>query len=197
MDINSNLFEQIQQFVVSERGKYRFPLIFETSLEGDLKITGTDAVDFILAFGKKFNIDVSNFDAVAYFGGEGGFMHLPTPGKIPLTLGDLYNSILTGSMYETDSFRQIIHFVEDEKWGLTKPFVRETELYRHLKLRGDDAREFLDAFVKKFTLDASEFDFDKYFPKGDRFLSPILDFILRKKITLGDLERAVKSGKLV
>jgi len=100
--MDSKLFEQIQQFVRDERGRHRFPLTFETTLEGDLKITGDDANEFIIAFGKKFNIDVSNFDLARYFGGEGGLWGLtwkvPTPGKVPITLEDLYNSVLAGSM---------------------------------------------------------------------------------------------------
>jgi acyl carrier protein len=100
--MDNNLFEQIKQFVIFERGKYRFTLTFETTLEGDLHITGDDAIEFIVAFGKRFNIDVSNFDFVRYFGGEGELWgltwKLPTPNKLPITLRDLYNAALTGSM---------------------------------------------------------------------------------------------------
>ena len=202
--MDNNLFEQIKQFVVDARWKYDFPLTFETTLEGDLQITGDDSDEFIIAFGKKFNIDVSNFDLAAYFGGEGGLWGLtwtlPTPGKIPITLGDLYNAVLTGTMHETDSFKQILQFVRDERWGFAEPFVRKTELYRHLKLWGDDAYEFIVAFGQKFNVDISEFDFDEYFyQKENKILATILDFLLIKKkpkITLEDLEKAVAIGKL-
>lgn len=43
----------------------------ETRIEQDLKITGEDAIEFIVAFGKEFNVDVSNFMAEEYFEPEG------------------------------------------------------------------------------------------------------------------------------
>jgi acyl carrier protein len=106
-------------------------------------------------------------------------------------------------MNENDLFEQITQFVEKERWGLTMPFSRNTELLKDLKLWGDDASEFIVAFSKQFDVDVSEFDFDKYFyPEGDLILPAIFDFILRRKrpnkakITLGDLERAVTIRKL-
>ena len=105
-------------------------------------------------------------------------------------------------MNENVLFEQIVQFVQNERWdGM---YNRRTELLNDLKLWGDDAYEFIVAFSKKFNVDISEFDFDKYFyPEGDRILSAILDFVLRRKrpakvkITLADLERAVKIRKLV
>ena len=38
-----------------------------TLLECDLRITGDDAVEFILAFGQEFNVDVSKFKLDEYF----------------------------------------------------------------------------------------------------------------------------------
>ena len=42
-----------------------------TEIEYDLKITGDDAVEFILSFGQKFNVDVSKFQLADYFEAEG------------------------------------------------------------------------------------------------------------------------------
>ena len=42
-----------------------------TEIEYDLRITGDDAVDFILSFGNKFNVDVSSFQLAEYFESEG------------------------------------------------------------------------------------------------------------------------------
>ena len=57
---------------------------------------------------------------------------------------------------------------------------------------------------KKFNVNITKFNFEKYFyAEGDWILLDILDLILKrkkkikKKITLGDLERGVKEGKLV
>ena len=192
--MDNHLFEQIRQFVESEQGRCRFALTPETTLEGDLHITGDDADEFLAAFGNRFHVDVSGFDYAAYFGSEGTFRNLPTPGKIPLTLGDLCRAAETGEMHETESFKRIIRFVQDEKRGFTGPFFRKTSLYRHLKLRGDRARDFIEAFGKELGVDISGFDFDRYF-RPRRFA--IFDSALRKRITLGDLEKAVLKKRLI
>lgn len=69
--MENEISEELKHFVEEKRWKYDFPLIKTTQLEDDLQITGDDAVDFILAFGKKFNVDVSNFMAAEYFEPEG------------------------------------------------------------------------------------------------------------------------------
>ncbi|MDH5381448.1 MAG: DUF1493 family protein [Cyclobacteriaceae bacterium] len=93
----------IKEFVVKERGKYRNPLIRETALEQDLKITGDDSDEFILAFSKEFNVDISDFDIGKYFSDEGGLSILHVlfgkkTGKTPLTLGDLEKAVETGKL---------------------------------------------------------------------------------------------------
>lgn len=47
-----------------------------TEIEYDLHITGDDAVEFILSFGKKFNVDVSKFQLADYFEAEGRLIPL-------------------------------------------------------------------------------------------------------------------------
>lgn len=87
---------------MSDRGKYRFPLTPEITLEEDLKITGDDADEFIIAFGKEFNVDISEFDFSKYFDAEGqGCLNLffwKPPNKAPITLGDLYNAVIAGKL---------------------------------------------------------------------------------------------------
>ena len=70
-----------------------------------------------------------------------------------------------------------------------------------MKLNRDDAYEFIYLFSKKFNVSITVFKFEEYFyPEGDHIL---LNLILKqkkkvkKKITLRDLERSVKEGKLV
>lgn len=101
-----------------------------------------------------------------------------------------------------DIWRQVIQFVEEERWG--GEFTRETDLARDLKLQGDDAYEFISLFSRIFNVNVEKFVFEEYFyPEGDWILPKLLDLILgrkekvKKRITLGDLERAVKEGKLV
>ena len=100
-----------------------------------------------------------------------------------------------------DIWRQVIQFVEEERWG--GEFTRETDLARDLKLQGDDAYEFISLFSRIFNVNVEKFVFEEYFyPEGDWILPKLLDLILgrkekvKKRITLGDLERAVKEGKL-
>ena len=105
-------------------------------------------------------------------------------------------------MNENGLFEQIISFVKEQRWDGV--FNRDTDLLKDLRLTGEDATEFIIEFGKKFNVDVSEFDFDKYFyPEGDLILTAILNFISRKektgkvKITLGDLEKSIMAKKLV
>jgi acyl carrier protein len=69
--MNDDIFRKLEQFVKEQRWEYEFPLTRNTAVEKDLSITGDDAVEFLLAYGKKFDVDVSNFMAADYFDGEG------------------------------------------------------------------------------------------------------------------------------
>jgi acyl carrier protein len=89
-----DVMKEIREFILEERGKYRFELKEHHSLQSDLDIYGLDAVDFILNFGKRFGVDVSGFDAEKYFRPEG----YGTPNKEypKLTIGDLLKSVDKG-----------------------------------------------------------------------------------------------------
>jgi hypothetical protein len=43
----------------------------EAKIEHDLGITGDDAIELLVEYGKTFNLDISRFMAVEYFDGEG------------------------------------------------------------------------------------------------------------------------------
>lgn len=58
-------------FIIKETGVEDDVLTGETSLEEDLGIYGDDAIEFICAFSKRFNVDFSRFMAADYFGPEG------------------------------------------------------------------------------------------------------------------------------
>jgi hypothetical protein len=78
--MSSEIFNKLKVFVW-EQGlgyTYPFPLLFkkkqitrETAIEKDLGITGDDADEFLIAFGKEFNVDVNQFSIGDYFGDEG------------------------------------------------------------------------------------------------------------------------------
>jgi len=88
------LLEEIQEFILNERGKYRFELQEHHSLQSDLGIYGMDAVEFILNFGNNFGVDVSSFEAEKYFKPEG--YGVPDKDYPKLTIGDLLNSVEKG-----------------------------------------------------------------------------------------------------
>jgi hypothetical protein len=108
--MTNEVLERLQIFIEKERWRYKFPLTNDVRLYEDLGIYGDDAVDFIVAFGKEFNVDVSNFLAADYFKGEG--IDIITPilnlfkskhlivNKKSLTLGHLEKSIKAGRLDE-------------------------------------------------------------------------------------------------
>jgi Protein of unknown function (DUF1493) len=93
-----------------------WPLLFkkkeitrETSIEKGLKITGDDSDEFLIAFGKEFNVDVSKFPIGDYFGDEGDPI-LPAiirflTGKKKrqtktITIGQLEKAVIAGRLDE-------------------------------------------------------------------------------------------------
>jgi acyl carrier protein len=102
-----------------------------------------------------------------------------------------------------ETFDQIKAFVVEQRWEYDFVLTRKTELRKDLKIWGDDATDFILAFGKAFNVDLSKMDLDKYFPpEGNAFLSNIIRLLILKKaptylsLTLGDLEEAVKTGRL-
>lgn len=100
-------------------------------------------------------------------------------------------------------FVKIKEFVEKQRWEYEFELERNTELVRHLKIDGDDAADFMEAFSKMFHVDVSKFDFDDYFEaEGDRVLPSFTRMLFgvkapeKKIITLGDLENAALIGHL-
>ncbi|MBX3238279.1 MAG: DUF1493 family protein [Chitinophagaceae bacterium] len=107
--MSDEIFDRILLFIERERWKYKKKLSRETTLERDLGITGDDADDFMDAFFKEFNVDISSFDISNYFSGEGfdpigiSRVILKLQGKKPpkknlkdITLADLERAILAG-----------------------------------------------------------------------------------------------------
>jgi acyl carrier protein len=102
-----------------------------------------------------------------------------------------------------ETFDQIKAFVVEQRWEYDFVLTSETELMKDLKIWGDDATDFILAFGKAFNVDLSKMHLDKYFPpEGNPILSTIIRLLMLKKapvylsLTLGDLEEAVKTGRL-
>ncbi|MFT4734460.1 MAG: hypothetical protein ACI9K1_001417 [Arcticibacterium sp.] len=103
----NKLSSNLKDFVVEQSGDSNTALLDSTTLQNDLSIWGDDAVDFLEAYGKRFEVDLSEFDITKYFKPEGDailpaivrfFTGKKPPEYIPLTLGDLENGIKQGKL---------------------------------------------------------------------------------------------------
>lgn len=102
-------FSKLKDFVIKQSCVDDEEITSETKLEDDLGVSGDDAVEFIIAFGKEFNVDVSHFMAADYFEPEGDVI-LPSvlrfltgrkkPPKKTLTVGHLENAVVAGKLDE-------------------------------------------------------------------------------------------------
>src|SRR5438270_11601598 len=103
----NNVFLRLKEFVIKQSCVDDEEITSETRIQNDLGINGDDAVEFIIAFGKEFSVDVSNFLAADYFEPEGDWI-LPTiirflsgrekTPKKDLTVGQLQKSIMAGRL---------------------------------------------------------------------------------------------------
>lgn len=69
--MSDEVFNKVKAFVAKSAAVEEYEVTEDASLEDDLGIYGGDAIDFIIAFGKEFKVDVSNFMAADYFSAEG------------------------------------------------------------------------------------------------------------------------------
>lgn len=106
MDIEK---QDLFQFVKEKTFVNDVDINMETRLEDDLGVHGDDAVEFIIAYGKYYNVNISNFMAADYFNGEGLnvlnsligiFKKEKKASKKILTVGHLYKGILAGRLDE-------------------------------------------------------------------------------------------------
>jgi len=104
---------------------------------------------------------------------------------------------------DNEIFEKIKSFVEEQRWKYPFKLEKTTTLDGDLSINGDDAKDFIRDFGRKFNIDVANFiavtqfetDGDVILPGMVRFLSGMKK-INFKYIKLGDLERAVISGKL-
>jgi acyl carrier protein len=107
--MNQELFNKVKEFAVNQAAVEENEVTESASIEDDLGVYGDDAVEFIIAFGKKFNVDVSKFMAAEYFSAEGDVI-LPAiirfltgkkqPKRKNLTIGHLEKAIVAGRLDE-------------------------------------------------------------------------------------------------
>jgi acyl carrier protein len=107
--MNEEILNRIKRFTVKQAAVEEEEVTEDASLENDLGVHGNDAVEFIIAFGKEFNVDVSRFMAADYFSPEGDII-LPAiirlftgkkkPKRKDLTIGHLMKAAMAGRLNE-------------------------------------------------------------------------------------------------
>ncbi|SRR5260370_34310811 len=107
--MREEIFNKLKEFAVEQAAVGEEEITESASLEDDLGVSGDDAVEFIIAFGKKFNVDVSKFMAADYFSPEGDvilpaiirfFTGKKQPKRKNLTIGHLEKAIEAGRLDE-------------------------------------------------------------------------------------------------
>lgn len=105
--MNEKLFNEVKLFTVDFQGLLESDVKEKSSIQDDLGIWGDDAIEFIIAFGKKFNVDVSKFMAADYFSGEGEFIlssktnsKFKDPTRKDLTISHLVKAVEVGRLDE-------------------------------------------------------------------------------------------------
>lgn len=109
MTMNTDLFSELQEFIVNKVGVDYAEVTRDAKLEEDLGIYGDDAIELLVAYEKKFSVNISNFMAADYFSPEGDII-LPAlirmiTGKKKkktkyLTIEHLEKGILAGTLDE-------------------------------------------------------------------------------------------------
>lgn len=61
--MNNGINNKLKEFVINQSAVNQEEITRETYIEIDLGIYGDDAYEFLIAFGKEFNVDISKFSA--------------------------------------------------------------------------------------------------------------------------------------
>ena len=95
-----NRFAELVVFVREQIGEYNMPITRDTLVENSLGVTGGDAEDLIMAFSKKYNVDISNFNFTKYFYDEPGVFNFQNRVIEPFTIGHLEKAVIAGRLDE-------------------------------------------------------------------------------------------------
>lgn len=99
---DEKLFEDVIKLIPSFLFPKDKPISGKLCLEKDLGIYGDDAEDFLFKCGKKYNVDLSNFNFGKYFTKETWFIFygksFQKKPKYDLTIEDLVQSIKKGKL---------------------------------------------------------------------------------------------------
>jgi len=101
-----------------------------------------------------------------------------------------------------DINKELISFIPTFWLKKGKILNRSIRIEEDLGIYGDDAADFMDDYRRKFNVDISNFNFRKYFSEEFNFLGWIYFKLFPsskqkiKTLTVGDLEKGIKYGKL-
>ena len=93
-------------------------------------------------------------------------------------------------------FEEIKKFIIKERWEYDFELNLNTSLQDELRIYGDDASEILAKFCAEFDIKTDRFKFEDYFRPEPDWTDLFRKKKTYKKLVLGDLVKAVKSGEL-
>lgn len=115
--MNNEIFINLKSLVITQSAVKDELITRDTSIEDDLGLTGDDAVDFLIAYSKTFDVDVTKFMAADYFGPERSVvlseLFREFTGKRKrkiLTVGHLEKGIIAGRLDEN-----VIEYMKQEE----------------------------------------------------------------------------------
>jgi hypothetical protein len=100
---------------------------------------------------------------------------------------------IDNSLDSQKRFVQIVSFIKEQTRAYNSIITRETLIEDDLGVTGEEASDLIQNFAKKYKIDITEFNFEKYFNDEPSV------FTVGKKIspfTVGYLEKAVIAGRL-
>ncbi|GAB3025227.1 hypothetical protein GCM10027051_32390 [Niabella terrae] len=92
--MSEEILDKLKAFIIKEAAVEDEEVIRDAQIEGDLGVTGGDALDFLITYGKTFNVDLTKFMAADYFYGDGDLI-LPAINRILAGKNKKRNKILT------------------------------------------------------------------------------------------------------
>ncbi len=103
--MKTEISEELTKFMSDLMGLYEKDITPNARLQEDLSIYGDDAVEFIIAYGKKFNVNVSNFMLADYFDGEGS------------NIMSFIDKLVTGKLKERNKTLRVINLQKGIELG--------------------------------------------------------------------------------
>jgi acyl carrier protein len=102
--------------------------------------------------------------------------------------------LIPKNLMKTYSRHKLIQFIREEIGEFKMQIDSNTTIEDDLGVTGDEAIELIQKIAKEFSIDISEFEYEKYFhPEPGIFRT----FGTIKPLTIQNLEDGIKTGKLM